>query len=301
LDEQLEQAYRFPAAHMSGLNFRQTAIASRFHWITKTFDDVSAKSIVPLAAMTFFVLVLIWTLVRPLEAFKLARRRPEWLYFTIVGVAGLVFLHFDYQGFPDRFLIEPFLAVAFGTLAGLPWIIAPARSAWRWPAAATAAFAVVVCLYAVKQVEWQEYRGPVLPRQYEVAARVGSMLDSGRSVYAVGCTHLLAFNHVNNWVNYGFFFRGMSDYTEARHGSPYVPYRNDELPDLILLSRGRSSGLVSWLPRYYRRLDNHVLATHSISVWTKREEPLELVPSSEYRGLLRRRSTSANRDPNGGV
>jgi hypothetical protein len=301
LDQQIEQAYRFPSQYMSGLTLKQPAVVARFRWITKTFEGASAKSIVPLATLALSVLALAWALLRPFATVAFVRRRPEWLYFTVVGVGGLAFLHLDYQGFPDRFLIEPFLAITFGTTVCLPSLAAPARPLWRRVGACAAAAAAASCLYTLAQVDWQEYRGPVLPRQYEVAARVGAMLDAGKSVYAVGCTHLLAFNHVNNWVKYGFFFRGMTDYTEARYGRPYVPYRNDELPDVILLSRGRSSGLVSWLPRRYRQLDNSVLGTHSVSLWVKRFEPLERVPVSEYGDLLRRPRASSATAASGGA
>jgi hypothetical protein len=104
----------------------------------------------------------------------------------------------------------------------------------------------------------------------------------------MGCTHLLALTHANNWVNLGFFFRGMKAYTQSRYGFPYLPYRDDELPDIILLSRGRSSDIAGWLPRYYDRRPRDILSTQSIVVWEKRDQPLDVAPQELYESLLKR-------------
>ena len=124
-----------------------------------------------------------------------------------------------------------------------------------------------------------------MPRQIEVAEEVGRIIDEGKTVWAVGCTHVLALARRDNWLRYGFFFRGTDRYMSYRFGDPFVPYKDGELPDVILLSRGKLRGLETWLPRFYERESDPEYFQHSIAFWKKRDEPLEFADRHSYSSL----------------
>jgi hypothetical protein len=112
-----------------------------------------------------------------------------------------------------------------------------------------------------------------LPLQQRLAGRVGEMLRAGDSVWAIGCTHLLAFNHVSNFVEYGFFFRGMERYLQRLHGAREMRLRPDgELPDVVLLSRARPERLDNLLARYYERVPDEEFERQYIRVFRRRSE-----------------------------
>ena len=91
-----------------------------------------------------------------------------------------------------------------------------------------------------------------LDDQLALGRRVGAWLEEGRSVYAVGCTPLLAFNQADNHVRYGFFFRGLRGWL-AEHEPGFRPERDGAMPDIVLVSR-RLFPEATWLEQEYRRV-----------------------------------------------
>ena len=137
------------------------------------------------------------------------------------------------------------------------------------PIVAVAAVALLVLLAG--QLPRKEFSLD-LALQRRLASRVGAMLDAGDSVWAIGCTHLLAFNHANNFVRYGFFFRGMEAYLRRRHGGRELRLRTDgELPDVVLLSRARPERLDSLLARHYDAVPDAEFEQQYIRVFRRRQ------------------------------
>lgn len=283
--EQIEQAYRFPSQYMSGVELRLQPMFTRFQWMTKTKEALSLRSVVPSTGVAFIVGAIAWGAIRPRRALALLRERPEWAYMLGTGGAALVFLHLDYQGFPDRFIIEPLLAIGFAMVACLPLRLLRDNARGTWLAFAPVVFAGGLLAATMPQLEYAEYRGSVLPTQLKIGGRVAALAADGKTIWAVGCTHLLAFAHLDNWQPYGFFFRGMDRYMGDRFGRPYVPWRDGELPDIVLLSRGKLEGLPHWLPQYYERDPSEALFASSVVFWRKRDVPGDEGADQTYRSL----------------
>jgi hypothetical protein len=286
--EQIEQAYRYPSEYMSGVEFKLKSMKTRFTWMTKMTYGPTLRTPVPLFGMAFLLSGAVWSIVRPRRALVLLGEQPEWGYLGSAGLAALLFLHLDYQGFPDRMIVEPILAIGFAMVVCFPLLRVPRAHRFRLVAWTPAVAGAVVLLATIARADLAGYRGPVLPDQRAAAAEVGAMIAEGKTVWALGCTHLLAMVHQDNWVHYGFFFRGASRYVGRRYGTPYMPYRDGELPDVILLSRGRLEGLARWLPRFYERDTTRSSFQHSVGLWAKRGVPLESMSEDTYRSLRAR-------------
>ncbi len=283
--EQIEQAYRFPSQYMSGLEFRWGAIRMRFGWITKTSEGISLRSVVPSLGLAFVAGSMLWLVVRPFRALLFLRERPEWAYMIGTGLVALAYLHLDYQGFPDRFIIEPLLAIGFAMLVCLPlqWLRSSDRAIG--PALIPLIGGVSLVVATIPRLDFEDFRGAVLPSQLRVGQRVAELLAEDKTIWAIGCTHFLAFAKHGNWVPYGFFFRGMDRYMGERFGRPYIPFVEGELPDVVLLSRGKLEGIATWLPRFYERVPGEKIFDSAVVFWKKREEPLDHVAGATYRSL----------------
>jgi hypothetical protein len=91
-----------------------------------------------------------------------------------------------------------------------------------------------------------------LKDQLQLAGEVGEMLDDDETVYAIGCTHLLAFNDAENWLKCGYFFRGFDKYLADKSGNEiFMPVKGGAMPSVILLARRSPRGSEKWLDTLY--------------------------------------------------
>jgi len=193
------------------------------------------------------------------------------VHLLVASWAALLFTVHDYQGFPDEFLLTPYVAAICGTMLAL---VIARLAGGRTAAVRAAITAVVFALAAVPAARGMVGNGVMagLVSQRAAGRAVGAFLARGKSVYAVGCTHLLAFNRHNNFVPYGFFFRGMAEYlkTKANSVDGYRPFDDEgRMPDIILESRGFIPGGEAWLQTEYRDITTPVFARQRIRVWER--------------------------------
>ena len=176
------------------------------------------------------------------------------MYFVLAAHATFAFTLTNYQGFPDRFFVEPFMAIAVSipvylVLSRIPVLIR------RQAMAVVTALSLVALLGFGQKARARYQRSAGLGQQRVAAAQISHYLDEGLSVYAVGCTHLLAMSHVNNFTKFGFFFRGVPEYLAAVTGKTnYLSLRNRALPDLVLISRPKYIRSRPWLKSEYEPL-----------------------------------------------
>jgi hypothetical protein len=109
--------------------------------------------------------------------------------------------------------------------------------------------------------------GRKLASQYRLAERVHAMQESGQSIYAVGCTHLLAFSHMDNHVPLGLGIRGMTAWMHDRGDLPWKPLRDGRLPDVVLHSRSPMPGGNRWLKKHYRQVADNQFTSHKVKVY----------------------------------
>jgi hypothetical protein len=227
-------------------------------------------SFIPLSALAAFV--VFWTQIWRSKS-SLARAfvgRPDRIYLVLTAHAALFCCLISFQGFPDRFWLDPLMAIAAGWLvAEIANRLAPRapRIPWHGLARGASATALVV-LFATGRWDFRAIKG--LTAQREAATALGEILDAGYSVYAVGCTHLLAFNHASNYTPFGFFFRGVEEYLYVKtQGRGYTPLRDGKLPDVVLVSRGTYLGKQPWFEREYIQARRREFRAQAVQVWLR--------------------------------
>jgi hypothetical protein len=274
LPELVEQVYRFPARYMTHPPDDLVTNLTRF---LRLGLGPTAEG----GWLLAFVVLLggfgAATLVRPRRAARVARERPGFVFLLLAGAGTLAFTVYDYGTFVDDFFVLPWVAVLDGL--GLAWLarrIGRGRPRALGLGAATVALAVTGWLAALRPVPTP--LGPTLADQQRLALEVRELLDDGRSVWAVGCTHLLAFARAGNHVPYGFFFRGMGPYLRERTRAPegWRPLRDGRMPDVILVSRPFTGWLPEsreWFEREYREDTPLAFRLQGVRVFWRGETP----------------------------
>jgi hypothetical protein len=270
LVEQLTQAYLFPLQFMESAPTKLRPVLRRAAWVLGVSQGPTLWSVVPLLFVVWLLLLWSqWWRRAPDGAYTMTGR-PDRIYFALASHAALANCLQSFQGFPDRFLLDPFMAISAG------WLIAQALARFEaGPAAlktrrAVAALSMVglSLLAALGHWDFRYLRG--LHEQRRLGEAVGKLLDGGFGVYAVGCTHLLAFNHVDNFTPYGFFFRGVAESLQvSTSGRGYRPLRDGKMPDVILISRGTYLREQPWFDTEYARAKRDDFGNQSVQVWLR--------------------------------
>jgi hypothetical protein len=271
LPELVEQVYRFPAGFMTHPPNDLGTNVTRFFRLSLGATAEGGWLLLFVVLLGGFGAAF---LRRPR---RVARERPGLVFLPLAGAASLAFTVYDYGTFVDDFFVLPWVA-ALGGL-GLAWLarrIGRGRPRAIGLAAATAALAATFWLAALRPVPVP--LGPTLADQQRLALEVRELIDEGRSVWAVGCTHLLAFAHADNHVPYGFFFRGMGPYLRERTHAPegWRPLRDGGMPDVILVSRPFTGWLPEsreWFERDYRERTPLAFRLQDVRVFWRREAP----------------------------
>jgi hypothetical protein len=270
LSEHLAQAYWFPMQFMEKPPTAPRAVLRRATWVLGASQGLTFWSVVP-------VMFLVWLAVfwagwwrRASTVAEEMAGRPDRIYFTLGAHAALANCLLSFQGFPDRFFLDPFMALATGWLVARPMAhleLAWARRKGRHLVAGAALAGLAVLAFS-GHWNYRDLQG--LTRQRESAVTVGKLLDAGFGVYAVGCTHLLAFNHADNFTRYGFFFRGVAEFLQVSTGGRgYRPLRDGEMPDVILVSRGKYIEDQPWLQAEYTRAQREDFGGEPVRVWLR--------------------------------
>lgn len=272
LADQIEQAFVFPARYMESLPRTLDPILRRASWTFAVSHGIEEGSIVPLAFVVALVVVWLAILRRDPRVKESLSGRPDRLYFFITAHIALASCLVSFQGYPDRFWLDPLMATGAGWLFALAadWFSVRA-AAIPWHAGVRAACVGALVWMAVDG-QWN-FRGlDGLGAQRNAAAALGEILDSGYSVYAVGCTHLLAMNHRDNFSPYGFFFRGVDDYLYAQtQGRGFRPRKDGAPPDVILVSRGKYIQKQRWFVRDYVHVKREEFTSQMIQVYLRGE------------------------------
>jgi hypothetical protein len=268
LPDLVEQTYRFTAVYMSeaprdlGSNLARLLGAGGGFTPERLWLLGFGLALLALAALGLH---------RPRRARALLAARPGLHFALLAGVGTLAFTVYDYGTFVDAFFVLPFVALVDGV--ALAWVVRRIRRPWAFRAAAAAV------LVGAALLAWRgplpARVGPTLADQERLGLEVRRLLDEGHPVWAVGCTHLLAFAHADNYVPEGFFFRGMGSYLRDRAGAGgWRPLRDGRMPDVILISRpfvGSVPEARRWLSAEYRERTPASFAAQGVRVLWRRE------------------------------
>lgn len=270
LGEQLSQAYLFPLQFMESAPTKLRPVLRRVAWVLGVSEGATLWSLAPLLFVVWLVLLWSRSWRRPPDPAYGMTKRADRIYFALASHAALVNCLLSYQGFPDRFFLDPFMAISSGWLiaGGLARFEAAPAAVQARRAVAALSLVALSLLAALGHWDYRHLRG--LHAQRKLGEAVGKLLDAGFSVYAVGCTHLLAFNHVDNFTPYGFFFRGVAESLQVgTSGRGYRPLRDGRMPDVILISRGAYLQEQPWFETEYARAKRGDFGNQSVQVWLR--------------------------------
>jgi hypothetical protein len=102
---------------------------------------------------------------------------------------------YEHQGFPDLLLILPCVPILGASACSLLWN----AGKLAMPAGIAIAFSSVLFLFSFWTGSPFITASYSLQDQKALAGRVQALEQRYGSIYAVGCAHLLAFNHQNTW------------------------------------------------------------------------------------------------------
>jgi hypothetical protein len=265
LGAQLEQAYRFPALYMAPgvMDFRHHATL-----LFRLEDGLSVASLLPLGFAAILSSGLVWAALRPARLVGELRERPGLAYVLLCGAATLAFSLYEYQTYIDGFFVLPYIAVVVGAAAATATRLASRRLVAPGRLLLTG---VVLLLFAANThlLPSRVHLGADLAEQERLAQRVSALIAEGGGLYVIGCTHLLAMNHTDNYVPFGFFFRGMEDYLADREPAGYRPLRDGVMPETILVSRPFVPGGREWLATEYRDETPPEFRFQGVRVWRR--------------------------------
>jgi hypothetical protein len=225
-------------------------------------------SLLPLAFAAIVVAGVARGALRPARFVSELRERPDVAYVLVSSAVALAFTLYEYQTYIDAFFVLPYVAVVVGAAAGG----GAQRVARRLPPPGPVLLAGgLVILFAANThvLPTRASTGAELADQERLAREVGAWIAEGGGVYAVGCTHLLAMNHSDNHVPFGFFFRGMEAYLAEREPGGYRPLRDGAMPQTILVSRPFVPQGRAWLEAEYRDETPSGFRYQGIRVWRR--------------------------------
>jgi hypothetical protein len=209
---------------------------------------------------------------------RLVSGPPGWLFFFLAADGAVLFTLFDHQGYPDLFFLLPFMAVATGAGAAALSAGLARRGRRVVGAGLVGALAAVLLAFAIAGPRRFHHRY-TLAEQLALAAEVGRLAEAADGLYAVGCAHLLAFNHLDNWSPYADLFRGVRQYLLARSGGRFeLPARDGRLPAVVLSTRRLPGELEGNLRRDYAEATPARYQRQGISVWVRNDRLAGLAP-----------------------
>jgi len=271
LAEQWFQAMVFPAEYMShqkggfpGLRPAWDALWQRWTKAYRWSNPVAA------VAVAFIASCWIVMLARPKRATRYLTKHPDWIALGLGAHGTFLFTYYDSQGPPDFFFILPYLALAFGMACGVLFRLLDRKYVRvLGHAAAVAVFAWSLHVsHANRRAFHYKF---TLDDQYALAEVVKQWQEEGRAVFVVRCTHLLALEHMDNFLNYGFIFPGLQAYLTERGMKDFDPARGGRWPDLIVVSRlNNDSHFGKWLHINYRLRRAREFERQWIGVFQKR-------------------------------
>jgi hypothetical protein len=275
LADQLYQNWRMPADIAA---YKVDSFKDSIHFVfrvglwRKDYEWVFSTTF-----MASLVLAWLWLAVRSRATWRYFREHPVWPATLSCATTALAFTLFNHQAYPDMFFLHPLIAVSCGVVAGgvVEFVGGRARSPRRllgW-ALTVAMVAAIVPLLVVRLNYFGGNTRLKLQDQIALAGEVAKLAAKYGPVWAIGCPHLLAFNHMDNQTPYGLLIdpKVRAHIAQLTDGKPYYPLKDGKMPGVILTARGGERKVIPWLPRYYEELPRPDFKSQGIHVWLRRK------------------------------
>jgi len=261
-----DQAYLLPARFMSN-NFRGWSASLGSMATLWRQGGPGYLNMLPFAMVAWMVVAVCCTARRWKAGLPCAAEAPGLAAVWLLAFLSSAFTFYDHQGFPDFYLILPWLSVASG--------LAAACAVGRGSKAFRVAMHGIILCYVAFLLVLVPYRfvAPVALRdQHRIAAWLSAREADGYRALHFGSLHLSALQGLRNWKPPGFFFRGVEEYVRARSGQEaWSPELNGEWPELIVFERYWPARQEEWLSTRYYELHAPLAATDGLRLWVRQD------------------------------
>ena len=271
LREQLYQSFVM-AGNVS--RYKMPAISESFHFVLRGQTWGAGWWItIPALYLAFLVALGAEVYSAPRAAFDFARRNSLATALGLSAIATLAFTFIDHQAYPDRYFIQPFVALSSGVVVG--WLlcritrerIVSAKAKLRFSGVV---FIVALALSASTVVPLRMRASAGIDGQRELARHTKKIGARYGDVWAVGAPHLLALNREANYDPIGMVLDPRVRAYAAKLGVDGV-YRpqGGKMPAVMLTSRGGIKQAFPWLKAEYRKVSDTALNKQGIAVWIR--------------------------------
>jgi hypothetical protein len=277
LREQLFQSYVLPS-HLAGYAYKPLWDGVQFI-LRDGVWNVGWWVLVPRVYLAMLAVVVLEPLVRWRAVW--ARLRGDALpgALAAVAVSSFAFTLVDHQSFPDRYFLQPFIALANGLVWGLPlaWLLEAFVGADQRTRGArvvsAAVFATATYLTVTHPPIVSSAEPPVtLAKQRELANRAAELRRQYGPVWAIGCPHLLALRRTANYDSIGFIIDPkVRDYMQSMAGEDGYRPRSGTMPVVMLTSRGGEGMAFPWLRREYWPIRDQAFEAQDIHAWMRKD------------------------------
>jgi hypothetical protein len=271
---QLEQSYRM-AGDVTAYK-RPTFAESLYFILRDSHWGMGYKILIPGLYLLFITGLAIEVYARPRAALEVVRKNPLTTAVVLCGGLTLTFTFIDHQAYPDRYFVQPFIALTNGIVLGfaltrLLSVVAKSEVA-KLRTSAVLFLSGIAALLTVKEPTQFAGHAYTVADQEILADRVGDFREQYGSVWTVGCPHLLALRRESNFDPIGMVLDSRVRSYAASRGEDGV-YRplNGGMPGVLLTSRGGEGKAFPWLNTEYRRFEDKAFKLHGIVVWVRKK------------------------------
>ncbi len=272
LDVQLQQSYGMAGDVTAYV--APTLTDSLYFILRDTYWGLGYKIFLPALYLLFIAGLAIEVYARPREAWQVARTSPVTTAVVFCALLSLGFTFIDHQAYPDRYFLQPFIALANGIALGLGFtrllLFIVGSEVMKLRVSAALFMLGVIALFTVKEPT-KFYGHPyTLDSQRKLADRIDELRTRYGSLWAVGCPHLLALHREPNFDSIGMVIDSrVRSYAASR--SPDGVYRpqNGRMAGVMLTSRGGEGKAFPWLASEYRRFEDKEFKMQGINIWVR--------------------------------
>ena len=200
----------------------------------------------------------------------------------LAATGSVAFTFLDFQAFPDRFFVEPFVALGVGAAAYVLTLLV-SRRANRFPrtdqrqwlrvaGVGLAMLAIVVTVTGTLPRRGAPKHG--LTAQRDLGGKLAELSEHESSIWVLGALHLLAFAKLPNASPFGLLLDPMVvDYMERVSRAPsYAPFTWRQRPKLVFVRRTSLGRKAPWVLKGYRRVEWPSFNKEGVRVYVRRDQ-----------------------------
>jgi hypothetical protein len=273
LGEQLRQSFAM-AGDLDGFALPAMGASLRFVLRGGTWG-IGWKIALPALYLAFLVALVVEAYTRPQALLATARSESLATALAIAALLTLAFTLVEHQAYPDRYFIQPFVALANGIVLG--WALCRGTSRFITTDQGRVRLSGLIFMLALvgaatTVVPISVGRNAGLTSQRALATRTAKLRERYGSLWAVGCPHLLALERLDNYDPFGIFIDKRVRSYAAKRGIDGV-YRpaGGVMPPVILTARHGIRQAMPWITLEYRKVLDAGLNRQGVLVWIREE------------------------------